>query len=1053
MQRITADFIRKSLLLPDYRKAIDIYTHKGIELESLQADNISGKVFDGQWYQVSVSLAQKNVEYNCSCNKELPCAHCGALLFQALRLFRERDEKNETPSRELPVFSFWQSYFDTARAVKKIENSSRFTGNWVPVFSLDFTSQYTKIVPRYGYVRQDGSFGRWRYIHDPKENFSKMIKVNTLPQIFVLLHSYTEAGQNSFLLYNNSPVAGYLLDLMSSVPLFLENENIFSKPIFADKKREASVRFKLEKVKENIHITAGIEIDEEILPFTSEVILLSQFPVYLFIDEMLIKVNNVDRTDVLKPFIENPEEGIVIRGDELSSFWQKYFSGIPFKDDFIISGDLIGSKRTEITDKKLYITEDNNHLYFNLYFSYGDIDVKFSSRTAQIYNEKSGELIYIKRDWEEERSAIEKLLHFHLEAGKINGEFRLSRGTEPLEWLFSVLPEVAGEGFTILGEEKLKKFRINRNSPTIALKIFSEIDWFDLELDVKFGKEELGGDLFLNAVSDGRRYIELASGNKVRIPEEWLNRFTHLAKLLSTGEKKIRMNRYHLPLLEAGKDLFDTFDLDEKAKLFKEKYEKLDFYSEDVSIPECFKGELRPYQAEGFKWLNKLKEIGLGGILADDMGLGKTIQIIAFLCALKEREEISPALIVMPASLIFNWQKELKRFAPNLKSYILAGSERATTFTQIKDFDIILTTYGIIRRDWFWLNKQLFSLIVLDESQNIKNPLSQTFKSVIKLKSRFRLVLSGTPIENTTIDLWSQMSFLNPGLLGNLHWFRRTFAVPIERENDKQKLELLNRLIHPLVLRRKKEEVAGELPPKVEQVILCSMTEEQSKYYAGVTRDYRSRLSREMDSAGVNGIKLRIIEYLTRVRQICNHPKMIDPALEMDSGKMMTLMNLIRDITSEGYKVLVFSQFVKMLNLVRKELDDENILYQYLDGSTRNRENAVNEFQRNGEYQVFLISIKAGGLGLNLTAAEYVIQIDPWWNPAVEAQATDRAHRIGQDKKVFVYKLITHGTVEEKILKLQERKKKVSNNIVDSDAALIKSLDTEELLGLFSYEK
>jgi len=406
-----------------------------------------------------------------------------------------------------------------------------------------------------------------------------------------------------------------------------------------------------------------------------------------------------------------------------------------------------------------------------------------------------------------------------------------------------------------------------------------------------------------------------------------------------------------------------------------------------------------------------------------------------------------PTLIVVPTSLIFNWLEEFNHFAPSLKVSHYHGTKRDSRV--FKKNQVIVTTYGILRREWEKLN-QKFALVVLDESQYIKNPISLTARAARKLKTRNRLVLTGTPIENSLIDLWSQFTFLNPGILGGLKYFREELAYPIQKQENSEKEQVLRRIVYPFILRRRKEDVASDLPEKVETTMYCEMDKNQQRLYDQIREYYRQEILKKIDEEGIQKSNMKILEGLVRLRQMCCHPRLIDHEYgNIHSCKMDAVTEMLKTAIDEGHRVLVFSQFVKMLTILREWLEKHNIPYEYLDGKTRNRQERVKNFQ-NSNTPVFLISLKAGGFGLNLTGADYVIHYDPWWNPAVEMQATDRTHRIGQDKKVFSYKFVVKDSVEEKVIALQERKKKLVKDLITPDTSpgkIITRRDVEELFG------
>jgi non-specific serine/threonine protein kinase len=434
------------------------------------------------------------------------------------------------------------------------------------------------------------------------------------------------------------------------------------------------------------------------------------------------------------------------------------------------------------------------------------------------------------------------------------------------------------------------------------------------------------------------------------------------------------------------------------------------------------------------------------------MGLGKTIQTLVFLQTLKANgsKTHSANLLVVPRSLLINWQREAERFTPDIKILEYFDARQKVDLTRFDEFDIVITSYGILLRDIQRLKNYLFWYVILDESQAIKNPLSQTARAARLLKTEHRLCLTGTPVENSTIELWSQFSFLNPGLLGSLEYFKREIALPIEKNGDQEEITRLRKLVAPFILRRTKDQVAPELPLRTERLLLVDMLPTQRKMYEKVREQYGALVNGLADEQSFNQNRMQVLEGLLRLRQIANHPRLFESQYRGGSGKFELIEETLATLQAEGHRALVFSQFVQMLRIVRESLDNTGTPYAYLDGSTKNRQGQVDTFQSDPAIPFFLVSLKAGGKGLNLTAADYVIHIDPWWNPAVEDQASDRAHRIGQDKPVFIYKLITRNSVEEKIIKLQERKKSLVSQVIISDSTFYKKITLDEILDLFT---
>ncbi len=575
---------------------------------------------------------------------------------------------------------------------------------------------------------------------------------------------------------------------------------------------------------------------------------------------------------------------------------------------------------------------------------------------------------------------------------------------------------------------------------------------------VNFGDLEVGLADVRRALRKRERYIKLADGSIGELPEEWLERYKHLFDLGEATDEGLRLSRHHLTLIEDALAGADQAAIDAEFERRRNRLRDLtqgNFQGvTERALPEGFVGELRPYQKAGYDWLHFLREFEFGGCLADDMGLGKTIQALAFLQSVYNNgsRPQRASLLVVPRSLLVNWQRESNRFTPALKILEFFDSDRVKDTAIFDGVDLVITTYGVMLRDIQLLHGYTFHYAILDESQSIKNPLSQTARAAHLLSADHKMVLTGTPIENSTAELWSLFAFLNPGLLGSLQYFKTEFGLPIEKRADEQAAQNLRRLVYPFILRRTKDQVAPELPPRTEKILYCDMSPAQHKLYAKTRDYYRGVLLGMMENEGLNNSRMKILEGLLRLRQICNHPALVDEKFHGESGKFELLLETLETLQSENHKALVFSQFVQMLSLVRHEMEQRQIPYAYLDGQTHDRQDRVDTFQSDPNIPFFLISLKAGGLGLNLTAADYVLHIDPWWNPAVEMQASDRTHRIGQDKPVFVYKLIVRDSVEEKILQLQERKRNLVDQIITTEGSFFKNLTQTDIEYLFGDE-
>ncbi|HYU35865.1 MAG TPA: DEAD/DEAH box helicase, partial [Thermoanaerobaculia bacterium] len=565
-----------------------------------------------------------------------------------------------------------------------------------------------------------------------------------------------------------------------------------------------------------------------------------------------------------------------------------------------------------------------------------------------------------------------------------------------------------------------------------------------------FAGELVGLPRLLAALRRGEGFVPLGDGSVGLLPEEWLQRWAPLAGLGQTEGDHLRFEVPQAVLLDAWLADEPTASCDEA---FARARERLQSFSGIVpaDAPAGFRGALRPYQRLGLGWLGFLRDFGLGGCLADDMGLGKTVQVLALLESRREKratEGLPPSLVVVPRSLVFNWLAEAAQFTPALRVLDHTGAGRTQAAESFAGHDVVLITYGTLRRDVGVLKATELDYVILDEAQAIKNAGSQTAKAARLLRGRHRLALTGTPVENHLGELWSLLEFLNPGFLGSSTFHTRAAEL---RNPDTAARQTLARAVRPLILRRTKDQVAPELPTRVEQTLVCELPARQRKLYDELRDYYRAVLDKSISAQGLGRAKLLVLEALLRLRQAACHPALLDRGHADDPcAKLDLLLPQLAEVLEEGHKALVFSQFTSFLGLLRRRLDAAGLSYLYLDGKTRNRQELVEKFQSDAGSTLFLISLKAGGLGLNLTAADYVYLLDPWWNPAVEAQAVDRAHRIGQTRTVFAYRLVARDTVEEKILELQAGKRALADAIVQADQSVMANLSREDLELLLS---
>jgi len=594
--------------------------------------------------------------------------------------------------------------------------------------------------------------------------------------------------------------------------------------------------------------------------------------------------------------------------------------------------------------------------------------------------------------------------------------------------------------------------------PIVEINDSEGINWFDFRISYNLGGKTYSREELLQLISynkKGEAYIKL--DDEYYILESGAEE-EKVEQMLKDAEKQDEGYRAPYHNLLYYKNLVEKTGIHFKGnRVFNELENEISGLNvvKQREIPTEVKEKLRDYQKDGYNWLRFLHKYHFGGILADDMGLGKTLQMLTLLKSLKPDK---PALVLCPRTLIYNWQEEADKFFDDLKTLVYYGTpdERDQMRKDFSDYDLIISSYSTISRDVEELNAEgrVFSFSILDEAQHIKNHRTKRAKAVKNIEAESRLALTGTPLENSIEELWSIFDYLMPGYLGNYSYFRNNFLTPISKNNEKEKLKELKERVAPFILRRRKEEVLKELPEKIINIHPVSMTQLQEDSYQAVLEDVRGELYETVEEQGFNRSRINVLAALTKLRQICNHPSLVlgEEGRAHNSGKLDALRELLSDALSGGHKIIVFSQFVKMLKLIRDDLEQQGINYRYLDGSTRNRMEKVKEFNNDPEIDVFLISLKAGGLGLNLTAADMVVHVDPWWNPMVERQATDRAHRLGQENRVMVYKLITRGTVEEKMLKLQQRKQDLFNNVIENNVNPIKSISWEDIQDLLAYK-
>ncbi len=836
-------------------------------------------------------------------------------------------------------------------------------------------------------------------------------------------------------------------------------------------KEKVSVHFHLKKDEKEITYYPTFKLGlNKINLHRKENFIVSHQPFNLISDYKLFYFESSIDSKKIKPFFSKFNISFPLSTQE--EFYKKFLIKLLETQTVIAEGiEIITIKEKPNISLEVFKGLADN-LQFNLVFEYYGERINHGAKKENLVKMKKIDQQYqffkINRQIKFESSIVEILEKSGLE--NLGGSlFQTKNGVSIAEWL-SKSNELLKENRILINQnENGNKWFVGVIDSDISIE--STNDWFDVKAIIKFGDYLIPLMQLRNHILKEIREFKLPNGNIALLPDELFEKFKSFLEFSQFDEKtqKFRFKKHYFNYLNELNEHRERKELIEKIKDSNNgNYENI-----DQKIPDIFSEVLRDYQVKGFLWYKYLSKNGFGGILADDMGLGKTLQTLCFIhyhfSANQLYEEVSykksistynidnqttpkslfdfssnseevlvneinykPCLIVMPTSLIYNWQNEINKWMPGTKVLVYTGNERDFKLKKIYKNPIVLTTYGTLRNDIDILKKLNFSLVILDESHVIKNPTAKTTKAVNLIQSDLKFALTGTPIENSLLDLWSQMSFVNKGLLGNFEYFKENFQKPIEKFDDERKREILKKIINPFIIRRTKKEVAKELPEIIVNEYYSEMEEKQKIKYNQIKNYYREEIFKVLDENDGKKAGMYVLQGLTKLRLIANHPILAFNDYEGDSGKYEDITFTINTIVADGKKVLVFSQFVKHLQLIEQHLIKHNLGYSMLTGATIDREKAVNKFKNNSDINVFMMSLKAGGVGLNLVEADYVFICDPWWNPAAEQQAIDRAHRIGQSKNVIVYKFLARDTVEEKIVKLQNRKKALSESIIDS---------------------
>lgn len=778
----------------------------------------------------------------------------------------------------------------------------------------------------------------------------------------------------------------------------------------------------------------------------------SNSPLFFLYNHQLFLWKNNEVVHLAEKFL--PSGKMTVSEEEWSKTLQQFLLPLAKEHKVDFDKTLVKEVKDGDPEVKLFLVEKGDYLVFQPSFSYKGYETKAKDRD-EIVVPQGDKLLIVHRNREAEGAFMAKLqnLHSNFIVNEENGSLAL-KGTDVLKnnWFFLFVDAMKDMKTPVFGFEALKNFRFNTAKPQTKIFISSNTDWFDAKVDIVFGDQKVTVAEVKRALANKQQFVQLNDGTLGILPEEWLKKYSLLFRVGEGTNNNLKLSRYHLSVVD---ELYETRDEEELVVQLEEKYENLRQFNQikEVAPPYHLKMILRPYQVAGFQWLNYLREIKWGGILADDMGLGKTVQALSFLEHCRAEQGKIKALVVCPTTLIYNWESEIRKFTPKLTYKIHHGATRTRTREEIMDHDVTITTYGTLRSDIKLLMSVAFDYVVLDESQAIKNPSSKVTKAACLLNAKHRLCMSGTPLQNNTFDIFAQMHFLNPGMLGTMEFFRQEFAIPIDKFGEQDRKDHLKKILYPFILRRTKEQVAKDLPEKLEMILWCEMEDEQRKIYDAYRNDFRDRILGTIQEQGIQRSQLTILQGLMKLRQICDSPAILNEEEKFENHSIK-LEELAREITENisNHKALVFSQFLGMLALIKAKLDQLGVKYEYFDGSTSapDREKAIQSFQNDDTVRVFLISLKAGGVGLNLTAADYVYIVDPWWNPAVEQQAIDRTHRIGQTKNIFAYRMICRDTIEDKILQLQDKKRALAKDLIADDSSFVKSLSREDVEYLFS---
>lgn len=1058
-----------------FNRGLDYYKSKRVRSVSFNEDMFlfDASVIGMHPYNVQIQFDKNGdlKDYSCTCHDFSDTNSCCKHIISVLFLINAKDEQGffnsanqKQASKE--IFDFFQSISNTSKTEINVE------------FSLELfksKSPFAKIGPSAILTMRMG-LDRLYIVR----NINEMLEciLNNKELVFgkgfsfdPVIHDFRETDK---------PIISYIQEIWQNENLNdymsgdIKKQSTFkSKDIFLS---EAALKHLLKLLKSSIF---NVILDEQVLENVCivdkdipiefiltknaaavELNINTKYPIHQITSncEYFLYKGNIHKVskpqqEYFKPFfqyISNQKlNKITFQNQDKERFFAELLPFVEKIGHVSIDDDLLAMVERPEFEPEIYLDRLEDIITADVKFKYGERAINpFSAGGSQSTSDK-----ILIRDIERERIILDILAETDC---KVSGnKIYLDEEEKIFDFVNYVIPKLQeysqvyySESFKAMSFRKILSF-------SGALRLNSLNDFLEFSFDIDgVQKDELAA--IFDSIKQKKKYYRLKDGAFLPLESDELNKMAELIDQLDLNYSDIENDIIELPKYRA---LYIDNMLKESGMKFFERNSALKNLIRDIQepaeteykIPETIKGTLRDYQKLGFKWLKTLSVYGLGGILADDMGLGKTLQVITLLQYEKQISGSSTSIVVVPTSLIYNWCSEVHKFAPEMTVTAVVGNklERESLIKAGLSSDILVTSYALIRRDIDKYKNLSFRYCILDEAQHIKNPASQASKAVKQLVSKNKLALTGTPMENNLTELWSVFDFILPGYMHSHSKFVEKYEVPISK-GDTSALASISKQLKPFILRRLKKDVLKELPEKIEHIIEAELTEEQKKLYVAYLEQAKGDLFKEISEKGFEKSHMKILSVLTRLRQLCCHPALFVDSYSGDSGKFLLLKEVVEDSLMSGHRILLFSQFTSMLAIIREWLIESNIDYSYLDGSTpaEERIRLVRDFN-NGESKIFLLSLKSGGTGLNLTGADTVIHYDPWWNPAVEDQATDRAYRIGQTKNVHVMKLVTHGTIEEKILSLKDRKKQLVDAVIQSGETLITKMSQQDLAALF----